>query len=112
MKDKYITKGKIYFKHNQGDLDYLIVDHSEYISDISKEDNVYDLMEGVVFYSHVDCGGIINYDGTLSGIYIDGYRSNLGLSHKGLSQGQFMVDGETFLDICKEHKVEVNWANK
>lgn len=73
---------------------------------------IYHLMSGEEFFKHVDSGCIIDNDGSLANIFIDGYDSNLGLHHKGLSDGNFLVDKNTFLDICKNHKVEVNWANK
>lgn len=57
-------------------------------------------------------GAIIDDDGSIANVFVDGYDSNLGLHHKGLSDGSFLVDKETFLSICAEHKVEVNWANK
>lgn len=74
--------------------------------------NIYDLMDGIEFYENVNDGGFIDYDGTLAHVFVDGYLSNLGLLLRGISQGKFKVDGETWLEICKEHEVKVNWANK
>ena len=71
-----------------------------------------DLMSGKEFYQHVDSGGIIDYDGSLGNVYVDGYRSNLGLYHKGLCQGGFLVDGPTWLEICETFDVTVEWCNK
>ncbi len=69
-------------------------------------------MSGKDFYECVNDGGFIDYDGSLADVFVDGYASNLGLSHRGLHQGDFMVDGITFQRICQSHNVEVNWANK
>lgn len=74
--------------------------------------NIYDLMDGVEFYENVNDGGFIDYDGTLAHVFVDGYLSNLGLLLRGISQGDFKVDGDTWLEICEEHEVKVNWANK
>ena len=69
-------------------------------------------MDGVEFYENVNDGGFIDYDGTLAHVFVDGYLSNLGLLLRGISQGDFKVDGDTWLEICEEHEVKVNWANK
>lgn len=74
--------------------------------------NIYDLMDGAHFYECVNDGGFIDYDGTLAHVFVDGYLSNLGLLHRGISQGKFKVDGETWLEICNNYDVKVNWANK
>lgn len=96
---------------NDGDSDNGFKD---YVLDSVKsklEYEIYDIMSGLEFLSHIKCGTIINSDGLLSEVFIDGYKSNLGLISKNFSQGEFLVDEETFMNICKTHKVEVNWAN-
>ncbi len=82
--------------------------------DIRKKLTVNDphILSGEEFLDYVKSGSIIDYDGTLSHIFVDGMISNLGLCAGGLCQGAFLVDANTFTDICKEHKVEVDWANK
>ena len=74
--------------------------------------HIADLMDGEEFYEAVDSRCIIDYDGFLDCIIVDGYKTNLGLCHEGLCQGQFLLNGELFLEYCKEHDVKVNWANK
>lgn len=71
-----------------------------------------DLMTGKEFYEEVDCGGIIDYDGILGNVFVDGFESNLGLSHYGLSQSGFMVDGNTWLRLRDEFDIMVEWCNK
>lgn len=76
------------------------------------QDWIAEIMKGEEFLKCVEDGCFVDYDGTLSKIYVDGYKSNLGLSHKGITQGKFLVDGEVFKNLCKEHHVLVDWANK
>ena len=73
---------------------------------------VYDLMPGKGFLDAVRSSCIIDDDGILSDIFVDGFDTNLGLSEAGLSQGQFLVSGKVFEQLCNEHEVLVNWANK
>lgn len=73
---------------------------------------IFDLMSGLDFLEAVLSGGITDYDGTLSDIFVDGYKSNLGLAAEGFEQGEFLVDENLFKQICEQYKVEVNWANK
>lgn len=72
----------------------------------------YSLMSGSEFLSSVDSTCIIDDDGLLSEVLVDGFISNLGLSHKGFSQGEFLVTYDVWKDICSNHDVVVNWANK
>lgn len=74
--------------------------------------DVYDLMSGREFLNLVESGCITDYDGVISEIFVDGYVSNLGLLYGGLCQGEILVDRDLWLELCKDHKVEVNWANK
>ena len=73
---------------------------------------VYDLMSGKKFLDAVRSRCITDDDGILSDIFVDGFDTNLGLSEAGLSQGQFLVSGKVFEQVCNEHEVLVNWANK
>lgn len=74
--------------------------------------SLYDLMSGKEFLDAVRSSCIIDDDGILSDIFVDGFATNLGLSEAGLSQGEFLVSGKVFEQICNEHEVLVNWANK
>lgn len=131
-KDKvYKAKGLIYFAYSDEhglltqtwekekeytDLHYKSSsDAPDYVKEMIEDRHrypIYDLMSGKKFYEAVNSGCIIDYDGTLSEVFVDGYKSNLGLCHKGFGQGNFMVDGDTFLSLCEDYKIEVNWANK
>ena len=72
----------------------------------------YSLMSGIDFLESVLSGCITDYDGCISQIFVDGYNSNLGLCADNLIDGAFLVDECTFRNICNEHEVKVNWANK
>ena len=72
----------------------------------------YSLMSGSEFLSSVDSTCITDDDGLLSEVLVDGFISNLGLSHKEFSQGAFLVTYDVWKNICSNHDVVVNWANK
>lgn len=110
---KYTTKGGMIFIYS--DEDGLIIKTRDYKEDWEKffaDKTIYSLMSGEEFIKDIDSGCIIDDDGSIADIFVDGYISNLGIHHKGFTGGNFLVDKETFLDICKHYKVEVNWANK
>lgn len=69
-------------------------------------------MDGLEFLDAVKEGMFIDYDGFISEIIVDGYVSNLGLAEAGLCSGKFLIGANLFEEICKEHEVIVNWANK
>lgn len=73
---------------------------------------VYDLMPGDEFLDAVRSTCIMDDDGELADIFVDGFRTNLGLNEDGFSQGRFLVSGKVFEQLCDEHEVLVNWANK
>ena len=108
----YKAKGEMIFIHSKdGGLVIKTRDYEDW-EEIFADKPIYSLMSGKKFVSFVDSGCIIDDDGSLANVFIDGYNSNLGLHHKGLTDGKFLVDKNTFLDICKNYEVEVNWANK
>lgn len=120
MHNKKLTKGYIsYFieMDEQGEIQ-ITTDTEEYnlsdeiVKSFYAERPIYDLINGINFLDDVRSGNFINYDGSISEIYIDDYRTNLGLIEEGIVEGDFMVNGNFFEELCKNHKVEVNWANK
>lgn len=129
MKNIKKTKGKLFFRYSLDGLEItkykiedLIPDYMkgnkeiyEQIKKIKEDEltiDIYDLFDGEKFLEYVNDGCITDYDGCISDILVDGYISNLGLASDNLMQGDFLVNEEAWLDICKNHKVEVNWANK
>jgi hypothetical protein len=75
--------------------------------------DIYDLYSGEEFLDLVRDCCIMNYDGSVADVFVDGYKSNLGLySENGFECGAFKVDEELWLHICDNYKVEVNRANK
>ena len=73
---------------------------------------IYDLIDGKKFINDVKSGCIMDYDGSIAQVFVDGYTANLGLATDNLTSGGFLVDEEVWLEICDNYKVEVNWANK
>lgn len=138
MGKNYVAKGKMWFcmmKDEEGDYCYATT--TESIDDLMEhkkkyEDNpehlkairelyertytkeVDDLIEGNEFLEMVNEKGIMNDDGFINMIYVDGFESNLGLVHieRGFMDGNFLVDEKIFADICDRYTVEVDWANK
>jgi hypothetical protein len=110
--DKYIPKGTITFGYINGEIKFFTAEYPKEYEEMYSEVICGDMMSGKDFYECVDGGGIIDYDGCIGNVYVNGYKSNLGLFHRGLCQGHFIVDGPTWLDICDEFDVEVEWCNK
>jgi hypothetical protein len=110
--EKYYPKGEAVFVISDNNVECLYRDYPEYMKDIVADTVCGDIMSGEDFYDCVDGGGIIDYDGALGRVYVNGYFSNLGLHHKGLSQGGFRVDGPTWLSLCDDYDIEVEWCNK
>lgn len=69
-------------------------------------------LQGEKFLKYVQDGSITNYHGHEADVFVDGFRSNLGLLHENIQVGGFLVDEDVWIELCKEHKIEVNWANK
>lgn len=106
-------KGVMTFAYIKGKMQYTTYEYDDLDRQMnSHKADIYDLMSGEEFVDCVECGGFIDYDGTLAEIYVDDYVTNLGISDYGIHQGNFRVDLKKFREICKNYKVEVNWANK
>lgn len=72
-----------------------------------------DVFDGKEFLNEVLAGGIMDYDGFIGPIIVDGYSSNLGLfTTDGFNQGRFAVDAKVFEELCKEHDIQVVWHNR
>lgn len=122
---RYKTKGRLDFVATLDDIKVAMKDKEWYRkdwgSDVTFEmmwkdrfiEDIYDLYSGEEFLELVKDKCIMNYDGTVADIFVDGYKSNLGLfTEEGFECGAFQVDEELWLHICDNYKVEVNWANK
>jgi len=113
---KKTIKGEIYFFLKNG---YIEIDIREYTEEdklfknmYPTEYTIYDLMSGEEFADNVECGGFIDYDGSIAQIFVDDYKSNLGIWDKGIHQGKFCIGLYDFRKLCEDYKVEVNWANR
>ena len=125
MKDNYQTKGRLDFVATIDDVKVAFRDKEWYRKDWGLDatfemfwvdhfnKSIYDLYSGEEFLEMVKDGCFTNDDGTVADIFVDGYKSNLGLfTEEGFECGAFKVDEELWLNICDNYKVEVNWANK
>ena len=111
-KKSYSPKGYMCFAYIDNDIKYFKEDYPKDMAEFYEVNTCGDFMSGKEFYEQVNDRCLINYDGSISYIFVDGYRSNLGLCHEGMRQGDFLVDGPTWLDICDVFEVEVVWCNK
>ncbi len=129
---EYKAKGYINFAYSPDGLiyqemtrDFLLEERTKYydpedtIVKVIEEDiddhltfPVYSLMSGKKFLKDVKAGCFIDYDGTLSDIFVNGFKSNIGLACEGIMQGEFLLNGDAFEDFCNNYDVQVNWANK
>lgn len=73
---------------------------------------IYHLILGPDFLHEIRNHLIIDNDGSIADIFVDGFRSNLGICEAGFQQGEFLVTGAAFETLCKEHEITINWANK
>lgn len=106
-RDYYLRREKGYIRDNAFCEE--VVEHM-YRHNFTKD--IYDLIDGKKFLENVQEGYFMDYDGTISDIFVDGYISNLGLTTDNLTKGNFLVAADVWSEICDEFKVEVNWANK
>ena len=111
-KNVVVPSGYMSFMYDRGDLGIMRDDYDILWQEMNSRETIGDIYTGKDFYNLVDDSCIINYDGNMSVVYVDDCLSNLGLAHKGLTQGKFMVDGDTWLSLCDEFDIKVEWCNK
>ena len=98
---------KYYLKLNDNNHDFVDMIYKD-----SFTHTIYDIIDGKEFLESVKDYFFTDYDGHIVEVFVDGYKTNLGLATENLTQGKFLVSSEIWSDICDEFKVEVNWANK
>ena len=113
---KRTIKGEVYFYLKNG---YIEIDFKEYtvedklfVNLYPTEYTIYDLMSGEEFADNVECGGFIDYDGSIAQIFVNDYKSNLGIWDFGMHQGKFCIGLYDYRKLCKDYNIEVNWANR
>ena len=111
-REKYSAKGEMIFLYTKKGIISKTRDFKDENEKHFGQKTIYHLYDGKDFLKEVENGCIIDYDGEILNIFVNGYISNLGLHHEGLSQGRFLIDKETFLELCEEYEIKVNWANK
>lgn len=105
-------KGYLYFVQTHCLTGVIQQDYEPWEADMHEREVIGDLMSGEEFFDRVDTKCIMDYDGSMSHVWADGYITNLGLCHAGLCQGEFLVDGNMWLDICGRYDITVEWCNK
>ena len=71
-----------------------------------------DLIDGKEFLEDVRSKCIIDYDGSLEYIFVNGYESNLGLASTDFCQGKFLVMEDVFEELCEEYDIKVDFAGR
>lgn len=111
--ETYKAKGEIRYFYSNANMVDIYRDYEPWqVSTGVNEYLICDLIDGKDFLEGVRCGGFIDYDGSMVDVFVDGYKSNLGLYCGGICQGGFILSEQEWEDLCNEHKVEVNWANR
>ena len=130
-REKFQAKGKIFFlvdidENDNYQVKHFIMDEDYYLKEICRGQkdflesyyemnftyDIYDMFDGKEFLNDVEHNCISDYDGHISEIFVDGYISNLGLTHDNLTQGKFLVSSNMWEIICENYDVKVNWVNK
>ena len=127
--EKFKSKGTItFFINDEGDISFMQTTVAQLAKEICnspvKEDYInflqdsmfshtkYDIISIKDFIDCIECGGITNYDGEIANIFVDGYKSNLGLCMNGFIDGSFLVSKTIIKELASSHEIIVNWANK
>lgn len=72
-----------------------------------------DVFDGLEFLEDVKSGCIMDYDGFMGPVIVDGYASNLGVFVPGVfDQGRFPVDAKMFAQLCNEYRIQVVWHGR
>ena len=130
-RNKFIAKGIMLFfiskdneiYHVAFDEDYYHERYKEYgdIGELMLKDkyekefnfDIYDLIPGKEFLESVQDKCFTDYDGHICQVFVDGFKSNIGLiSDNLISGGDFYMDADAWNDLCDNYEVFVNWANK
>jgi len=113
---KKTIKGEVYFFLKNGYIETFYKEYTEeeksYVNLYRTEIEVEDLIDGETFAEYVEDGCFIDYDGSISQIFVDDYKSNLGIWDYGIHQGEFCVGIYDFRKLCEQFKIEVDWVNK
>ena len=113
---KKTIKGEVYFFLKNGYIETFYKEYTEkqksYVNLYRAEIEVEDLIDGETFAEYVEDGCFIDYDGSISQIFVDDYKSNLGIWDYGIHQGEFCVGIYDFRKLCEQFKIEVDWVNK
>lgn len=130
-KDKFEAKGLIIFFVSKNDELFTVEFDKDYYTEMYKQYgeigkqmladkyerdftfDIYHLISGKEFLDCVKCSGFTNYDGYIKEVYVNGFKSNVGLiSDNLISGGDFYMDEDAWRNLCEDYDVKVNWVNK
>ena len=130
-KDKFEAKGLIIFFVSKNDELFTVEFDKDYYTEMYKQYgeigkqmladkyerdftfDIYYLISGKEFLDCVKCSGFTDYDGYIKDVYVDGFKSNVGLiSDNLISGGDFYMDEDAWSKLCEDYDVKVNWVNK
>lgn len=120
------TLGERLYRYTEGGLEYqditlddLLKDYEGYSSKVLEPlrdklsiIDITHLMSGSAFANDVDAGCLIDYDGYVKNVFINGFKTNIRLSHNGLSTDRFGVNKYIWDNLCRDNEVYVDWINK
>lgn len=110
---KYKSKGLLLFAYGkEGELYTRKWDMKALTKNLSSNSEKEDLFDGKEFLEDVRNKCIIDYDGSLEHIFVNGFESNLGLASNDFCQGKFLVMEDVFEELCEEYNIKVDWAGK
>lgn len=130
-KERFLAKGLILFFVSKDDelftirfdRDYYTEYYKQYgemgeimLNDKYEREFTYDIyhqISGKEFLNCVKTGCFTDYDGHIAEVFVDGFKSNIGLITDNLvSGGEFFMDEDAWNKLCEDYKVSVNWVNK
>lgn len=81
----------------------------EIINNDRNQIEVQNLMNASDFLKQVDGYYLTNKNCKIAYIMVDGFRSDIGLNHKGIDQGEQKLNKNQLKRLCKHYKVTVLW---
>ena len=130
-KDKFEAKGLIIFFISKNDELFTVKFDKDYYTEMYKQYgeigkqmladkyerdftfDIYHLISGKELLNCVKCSGFTDYDGYIKDVYVDDFKSNVGLiSDNLISGGDFYMDEDAWSNLCENYDVKVNWVNK
>ena len=129
--ETYIANGQMIFIQTKDGLKERICDREYYLNEFKKDllvdaenyvNYIYDskftftttnLISGKKFLRLVLSERYNNDNGLITEIFVNGFKSNLGLiTDKFVSGEGCLLDEDVWKDMCNKYNIEVNWKSK